>query len=202
MSGLQGPGAAARFLDRRTGCTAIGGDPGGRCRGLLAADGRDENGTLARLKAHRTERLEPILARHGGRLVKLTGDGVLVEFPSAVNALGAAINFQQAMAETNRDQPEESMSDVCPVYLHHRTCPEPAGTSHLGPEAVIARRVRQWPNRLLVSGLAAVPSGNGRRRVLKPRKQGCTATVFHSDAFVSLLLCLDADGTNDVTQCL
>ena len=86
-----------------------------RLAAILAADvagysrlmGRDENGTLARLKAHRTERLEPILARHGGRLVKLTGDGALVEFPSAVNALGAAIDFQQAMAETNRDQPED-----------------------------------------------------------------------------------------------
>jgi len=70
--------------------------------------GRDENGTLARLKTHRTERLEPVLARHGGRLVKLTGDGALVEFPSAVGALSAAIEFQQAMAEANRDQPEDT----------------------------------------------------------------------------------------------
>ena len=69
--------------------------------------GRDENGTLARLKAHRTERLEPVLARHGGRLVKLTGDGALVEFPSAVDALGAAIEFQQAMTEINQDQQED-----------------------------------------------------------------------------------------------
>ena len=87
-----------------------------RLAAILAADvvgysrlmGRDENGTLARLKAHRTERLEPTLARHGGRLVKLTGDGALVEFPSAVDALGAAIEFQQAMAEANRDQPEDT----------------------------------------------------------------------------------------------
>src|SRR6185503_3125182 len=69
---------------------------------------RDENGTLARLKAHRTERLEPTLARHGGRLVKLTGDGALVEFPSAVDALGAAIEFQQAMTEANGQQPEDT----------------------------------------------------------------------------------------------
>jgi TolB-like protein/class 3 adenylate cyclase len=87
-----------------------------RLAAILAADvagysrlmGRDEHGTLARLKAHRTERLEPILARHGGRLVKLTGDGALVEFPSAVDALGAAIAFQQAMIEANRDQPEDT----------------------------------------------------------------------------------------------
>jgi len=48
--------------------------------------GRDEDGTLSRLKAHRTERLEPVLTRHGGRLVKLTGDGAPAEFPSAVDA--------------------------------------------------------------------------------------------------------------------
>ena len=79
--------------------------------------GRDEHGTLTRLKAHRTERLEPVLARHGGRLVKLTGDGALVEFPSAVDALGAAIEFQQAMAEANRDQPEDT-AIVFRIGLH------------------------------------------------------------------------------------
>ena len=87
-----------------------------RLAAILAADvvgysrlmGRDEQGTLTRLKAHRIERLEPTLARHGGRLVKLTGDGALVEFPSAVDAIGAAIEFQQAMAEANRDQPEDT----------------------------------------------------------------------------------------------
>jgi class 3 adenylate cyclase len=83
---------------------------------ILAADvvgysrlmGRDESGTLAGLRAHRIERLEPTLARHGGRLVKLTGDGALAEFPSAVDALGAAIEFQQAMKEVNRDQSEDT----------------------------------------------------------------------------------------------
>jgi adenylate cyclase len=82
---------------------------------ILAADvvgfsrlmGRDESGTLARLKSHRTERFEPTLARHGGRLVKLTGDGALAEFPSAVEALGAAIEFQQAMVEANHELPED-----------------------------------------------------------------------------------------------
>lgn len=87
-----------------------------RLAAIMAADvvgysrlmGRDESGTLARLKAHRTERLEPVLARHGGRLVKLTGDGALVEFPSAVDALGAAVEFQQAVAEANRDRPDDT----------------------------------------------------------------------------------------------
>src|SRR5262245_35056470 len=70
--------------------------------------GRDESGTLAQFKGHVTERLEPTLARHGGRLVKLTGDGALVEFVSAVGALGAAVEFQQAMAEANHDQPADA----------------------------------------------------------------------------------------------
>src|SRR5512139_2836820 len=79
--------------------------------------GRDESGTLARLREHRQQRLEPVLARNGGRLVKLTGDGALAEFPSAVDALSAAIEFQQAMAEANRDQPADT-AIVFRVGLH------------------------------------------------------------------------------------
>jgi len=79
--------------------------------------GRDESGTLARLREHRKQRFEPTLARHGGRLVKLTGDGALVEFASAVDALGAAIELQQAMAEANRDQPQDN-AIVFRIGLH------------------------------------------------------------------------------------
>jgi class 3 adenylate cyclase len=68
----------------------------------------DESGTLQRLREHRKMRFDPALARNHGRLVKLTGDGALVEFASAVDALGAAIEFQQAMVEANRDQTTES----------------------------------------------------------------------------------------------
>jgi adenylate cyclase len=70
--------------------------------------GRDESGTVARLRQNRTERLEPVLAHYGGRLVKLTGDGALIEFASAVDALGAAIAFQQGMAEVNQGQPDDN----------------------------------------------------------------------------------------------
>ena len=65
--------------------------------------GRDESGTVARLLEHLTRRLAPIVRRHDGRTVRLTGDGGLVEFASAVDALAAAIEFQQAMAAANRD---------------------------------------------------------------------------------------------------
>src|SRR5918993_2524978 len=87
-----------------------------RLAAILAADvvgysrlmGRDESGTLARLRKNRSERLDPVLTNYGGRLVKLTGDGALVEFASAVDALSAAIEFQQAMVEANREQPAET----------------------------------------------------------------------------------------------
>ena len=46
--------------------------------------GRDESGTLARLRKNRSEHLDPVVTKYGGRLVKLTGDGVLIEFTSAV----------------------------------------------------------------------------------------------------------------------
>src|SRR5262252_5822564 len=65
--------------------------------------GRDESGTLARLREHRRSRLEPTLARYGGRLVKLMGD---VEFASACDALSAAIEFQQAVNEVDSERPE------------------------------------------------------------------------------------------------
>jgi TolB-like protein/class 3 adenylate cyclase/cytochrome c-type biogenesis protein CcmH/NrfG len=87
-----------------------------RLAAILAADvvgysrlmGRDESGTLERLKSHRAERLEPALVRNGGRLVKTTGDGALAEFGSAVDALRAAIEFQQAVAGTNAAEPPDS----------------------------------------------------------------------------------------------
>jgi adenylate cyclase len=79
--------------------------------------GRDESGTLARLREHRKERLEPALARYGGRLVKLTGDGALVEFASAVDALSSAIEFQQAVADTNQTRPD-SEQVVFRIGLH------------------------------------------------------------------------------------
>jgi TolB-like protein/class 3 adenylate cyclase len=83
---------------------------------ILAADvvgysrlmGRDESGTLARLRKNRSERFDPVLTKYGGRLVKLTGDGALVEFASAVDALSAAIEFQQGMAEANSDRPTDT----------------------------------------------------------------------------------------------
>src|SRR5712692_7352277 len=75
---------------------------------ILAADvagysrlmGADEEGTLAALKALRIELVDPAIARHNGRIVKTTGDGLLVEFASVVDAMRCAIQWQAAMAES------------------------------------------------------------------------------------------------------
>jgi len=60
--------------------------------------GHDESGTLAALKALRQEVVDPAIARHGGRIVKTTGDGLLLEFPSVVSAVRCSIEVQAAMA--------------------------------------------------------------------------------------------------------
>jgi adenylate cyclase len=66
--------------------------------------GADEEGTLARLKAHRRELIDPKVAEHRGRLVKTTGDGILLEFASVVDAMRFAIEVQRAMAKCNADK--------------------------------------------------------------------------------------------------
>src|SRR5262245_59944594 len=86
-----------------------------RLAAILAADvvgysrlmGQDEAGTLSVLKARRKEVLEPVVARHRGRIFKVTGDGVLIEFGSAVNAVQCAVDLQQGMAAANAGLPED-----------------------------------------------------------------------------------------------
>src|SRR5262249_22681938 len=69
--------------------------------------GRDESGTLAALKALRRNVIDPAIARHGGRIVKTTGDGLLLEFASAVDAMRSVIEVQTAMAEHSAAMPDE-----------------------------------------------------------------------------------------------
>ena len=70
----------------------------------------DEEGTLARFRAHRTELVEPKIAEYKGRIVKLMGDGLLVEFASVVNAVRCATEVQRGMAARNAGVSE--VSDV------------------------------------------------------------------------------------------
>src|SRR5262245_19363419 len=69
--------------------------------------GADEEGTLNRLKAHRHGLVDPKIAEHHGRIVKTTGDGVLVEFPSVVDAVRCAVEIQRAMVDRNAEEPED-----------------------------------------------------------------------------------------------
>jgi len=66
----------------------------------------DEAGTLNELKRRRTDILEPLVCEHRGRIVKVMGDGVLVEFGSAVNAVTCAIELQKRMAAANAAMPD------------------------------------------------------------------------------------------------
>ena len=63
--------------------------------------GVDEEGTLRQLKAHRKELVDPKITEHRGRIVKTTGDGMLVEFVSVVDAVRCAVDIQRGMAERN-----------------------------------------------------------------------------------------------------
>src|SRR6478609_3453936 len=84
-----------------------------RLAAILAADvvgysrlmEADEAGTLARLKDRRSELLSPLVRQYQGRIVKVMGDGVLVEFASAVNAVACAVELQQAMESANAELP-------------------------------------------------------------------------------------------------
>lgn len=86
-----------------------------RLAALFAADvvgysrlmGANEAGTHAALKTHRKELVDGKIAEHLGRIVKLTGDGMLVEFPSVVNAVTCAAEIQRKMLERNADVPED-----------------------------------------------------------------------------------------------
>src|SRR5262245_11446071 len=84
-----------------------------RLAAILAADvvgysrlmGADEEGTLAALKAYRRDLLDPAIGEYRGRIVKTTGDGALVEFASAVDAVRCAVAIQRAVTQRGLDLP-------------------------------------------------------------------------------------------------
>lgn len=86
-----------------------------RLAAILAADmvgysrlmERDEDDTIARLKALRKEVIDPCLGRHGGRVVKTMGDGLLIEFPSVVEAVQSAVEVQRSIAARSAGVPED-----------------------------------------------------------------------------------------------
>jgi TolB-like protein/class 3 adenylate cyclase/Tfp pilus assembly protein PilF len=75
---------------------------------LMAAD---EEGTLARLKAHRKALIDPKIVEHSGRIIKTTGDGMLIEFASVVDAVRCVVEIQRGMLERNADIPSDKRID-------------------------------------------------------------------------------------------
>ena len=85
-----------------------------RLAAILAADmvgysrlmAADETGTIERQKSHRTDLIDPKIARYSGRIVKTTGDGMLVEFPSVVDAVQCALDIQREMPDRETGVPD------------------------------------------------------------------------------------------------
>src|SRR5215475_3531262 len=104
---LRGLLMAEDRVDRRL-AAIFAGDIAGYSRLM----GADEEGTLSRLNAHRREFLEPKIADHRGRIVKRTGDGVLIEFASAVDAVRCSVEIQHGMAERNASVPQDERIEL------------------------------------------------------------------------------------------
>ena len=89
-----------------------------RLSAIMAADvvgysrlmGENEVGTLTALKQHRSELIDPAIAKHRGRTFKLTGDGMLIEFSSVVSAVECAADIQREMRHRNVAVPEDGVS--------------------------------------------------------------------------------------------
>ena len=115
---------------------------------ILAADivgfsrlaGADEEGTLARLRALRSELVDPTIADHNGRVVKRVGDGLIVEFRSVVDAVRCAISLQKGVAERDADLPPERLMRFR-IGVHVGDAVEEADGDLMGDAVNIAARI-------------------------------------------------------------
>src|SRR5262249_28466541 len=115
---------------------------------ILAADvvgfsrltGADEDRTLARLRALRSDLIDPTIAVHSGRVVKRTGDGVLVEFRSVVDAVRCAIEVQNSMVERNSGVPPERRIEFR-IGVHLGDVVEESDSDLMGDGVNIASRL-------------------------------------------------------------
>jgi len=130
---------------------------------ILAADvvgysrlaGSDEDRTLARLRALRSDLIDPTIAVHSGRVVKRTGDGTLVEFRSVVDAVRCAIELQNAMLERNAGVPPDRRIEFR-VGIHIGDIVEESDGDLMGDGVNIAARLEgiAEPNGICLSGAA------------------------------------------------
>src|SRR5215216_4197448 len=131
-----------------------------RLAAILAADvvgfsslmGQDEEGTLARIKSLRREVIEPKIAEHHGRVFKTTGDGLLVEFQSPVEAVRCAVGVQQALASQASQEPSKALQLRIGINLGDIIIEEDGDA--YGDGVNVAARLEQLaePGTVLVSG--------------------------------------------------
>src|SRR5262245_30780741 len=134
-----------------------------RLSAILAADvvgysalmEQDEAGTFDRLRAHRKELFEPEIQKHHGRIFKLTGDGLLAEFASVVDAVECAVSIQRGLTERNANVPESKRIDVRMGINLGEVIVE--GDDRLGDGVNIAARLELFaePGGICVSGKVA-----------------------------------------------
>jgi class 3 adenylate cyclase len=117
--------------------------------------GADEDRTLARLRALRSDLVDPVVSVHHGRIVKRTGDGSLIEFRSVVDAVRCAIEVQSAMVERNAGVSPEKRIEFR-VGIHLGDVVEEADGDLMGDGVNIAARLEgvAEPNGICVSGAA------------------------------------------------
>src|ERR1700681_320687 len=108
--------------------------------GFSRLAGADEDRTLARLRALRSDLIDPTIAVHKGRVVKRTGDGALVEFRSVVDAVSCAIEIQNAMVERNAGVPTDRRIDFR-IGIHLGDVVEEADGDLMGDGVNIAARL-------------------------------------------------------------
>src|SRR5262252_5188986 len=130
-----------------------------RLAAILAADvagysrlmGEDEEGTLAELKAVRRELSDPKVKEHRGRIVKTTGDGLLIEFASVVDAVRCAVEVQRAMAERNAEVPPDRRIELPSFTYKGRAIDLTQVGRELGVRYILEGSVRKAGNRVRIT---------------------------------------------------
>jgi adenylate cyclase len=127
--------------------------------GFTRLAGADEDRTLARLRALRSDLVDPTIAVHKGRVVKRTGDGAIVEFRSVVDAVRCAIEIQNSMIERNTGLPPERRIEFR-VGIHLGDVVEESDGDLMGDGVNIAARLaRRRSTRSYMSFGGCLPAG-------------------------------------------
>ena len=133
--------------------------------GFSKLAGSDEERTLARLRALRSDLIDPTIAVHNGRIVKRTGDGVLIEFRSVVDAVRCAIEMQNGMIERNAGLPPERRIEFR-VGIHLGDVVEESDGDLMGDSVNIAARLKA----LLIRAVSVFPRTPTVKCVIALRK--------------------------------